>query len=146
MLVLCHHWHMLFHLFLLRENKFSWISRVGSPDNLRQNFSLFQSLISSLWWFWFVLSEKGSSFLDYQRGDLIILEQETNDNAEYWYGENDRTGRKGDFPSEAVYILPTTTKPSSDVVVSLPSQSSKEKTWNFFLKMTLVAIVMIQPS
>lgn len=60
--------------------------------------------------------QKGSSFLDFQRGDLLILEQETNSESEYWYGENHRTGRKGDFPAEAVYILPTISKPSQEVV------------------------------
>ena len=33
------------------------------------------------------------------------------------YGENDRTGRKGDFPAECVYVLPATSKPATDIVV-----------------------------
>ncbi|XP_022095227.1 myosin-VIIa-like isoform X1 [Acanthaster planci] len=68
---------------------------------------------------------QGSSFLSFQRGDLIILEQENGDalmESGWCYGENDRTGRKGDFPAECVYVLPTTTKPAPDIVALFTMQ------------------------
>ena len=72
--------------------------------------------------FW--LLGQGSSFLSFQRGDLIILEQENGDTlmeSGWCYGENNRTGRKGDFPADCVNVLPTITKPLPDIVVSSQS-------------------------
>eukprot|EP00057_Strongylocentrotus_purpuratus_P025453 XP_011679927.1 PREDICTED: myosin-VIIa [Strongylocentrotus purpuratus] len=62
---------------------------------------------------------QGSSYLSFQRGDLIVLEQENGDqgmNQGWCYGQNDRTGQKGDFPSDCVYVMPTKTKPPNEVV------------------------------
>ncbi|XP_033100270.1 myosin-VIIa-like isoform X1 [Anneissia japonica] len=62
---------------------------------------------------------EGSSFLSFQKGDLIILEHENGDsvmNSGWCYGENDRTGKKGDFPADCVYVLPTMTKPPREIV------------------------------
>ncbi|XP_071481715.1 myosin-VIIa-like [Diadema antillarum] len=62
---------------------------------------------------------QGSSYLNFQRGDLIILEQENGEqgmNSGWCYGQNDRTNQKGDFPAECVYVLPTKTKPAQEVV------------------------------
>lgn len=74
-----------------------------------------------MYYFNFSVGE-GSQFLSFRKGDLIILEEET-------YGENvmqsgwcsgtcERTGQKGHFPAECVYILPTITKPVPEVLVS----------------------------
>lgn len=56
-----------------------------------------------------------------QKGDLVILQQDSAEAyATGWcYGENDRTGKKGDFPAESVYLLPTMSKPPADILVSL---------------------------
>jgi len=55
------------------------------------------------------------------KGDLIILEQDDGEgvmNQGWCYGECLRTKKKGDFPAECVYVLPTITKPSPDILVS----------------------------
>ncbi|XP_019863708.1 PREDICTED: unconventional myosin-VIIa-like [Amphimedon queenslandica] len=73
---------------------------------------------------------EGSEFLSFRKGDLIILEDDT-------YGENvmqsgwcsgtcERTGQKGHFPAECVYILPTITKPVPEVLALFVGQSQKD--------------------
>ncbi len=65
---------------------------------------------------------EGSSFLSFMKGDLIILEQENGEavmNSGWCYGECARNGRRGDFPAECVYVLPTITKPPPEILVSL---------------------------
>lgn len=63
------------------------------------------------------------SFLSFQKGDLIVLEQMNGDGANFinssWcYGECLRTRLSGDFPAECVYVLPTITKPPTEILVS----------------------------
>lgn len=63
---------------------------------------------------------EGSSFLDFIKGDLILLDQqngETVRNFDWNIGECVRTKKKGYFPAECVYILPTITKPPQDILV-----------------------------
>jgi len=64
---------------------------------------------------------EGSSFLTFQKGDLIILEDESTGetvlNSGWCVGTCERTGEKGDFPAETVYVLPSLTKPPSDILV-----------------------------
>ncbi len=36
------------------------------------------------------------------------------------FGECERTGAKGDFPAECVYVLPAITKPPPEVLVRSP--------------------------
>uniref|UniRef100_A0A0L8FWF9 Myosin-VIIa n=1 Tax=Octopus bimaculoides TaxID=37653 RepID=A0A0L8FWF9_OCTBM len=60
-----------------------------------------------------------SSFLSFQKGDLINLDQQTGEqvlNSGWSYGQCQRTKRSGDFPAECVYVLPTITKPSDEIV------------------------------
>ena len=67
----------------------------------------------------YVLGE-GSSFLSFMKGDLIVLEQENGEavmNSGWCYGECARNGRRGDFPAECVYVLPTITKPPPEILV-----------------------------
>ena len=64
----------------------------------------------------------GSSFLSFQKGDLIILEQENGEtvmNSGWCYGQRASSGRKGDFPAECVYVLPTITKPPMEILVRI---------------------------
>ncbi|XP_077987827.1 myosin-VIIa-like [Glandiceps talaboti] len=70
--------------------------------------------------------EQGSSFLNFQKGDLIILGQENGDSVmnSWCYGENERTGKKGDFAAECVYVLPTITKPPPEIVALFTIQPS----------------------
>ncbi|XP_049856810.1 myosin-VIIa [Schistocerca gregaria] len=63
---------------------------------------------------------EGSSFLTFQKGDLIILEDdstgETVMNSGWCVGRCERTGEKGDFPAETVYVLPCCSKPPQDIL------------------------------
>ena len=52
-----------------------------------------------------------------------MLEQENGEavmNSGWCFGRCDRTAKQGDFPAECVYVLPTITKPPSDILVSTP--------------------------
>jgi len=71
-----------------------------------------------------LLSDDRQSFLNFQKGDLIVLEQISGDggnfiNSSWCYGECLRTGFSGDFPAECVYVLPTITKPPAEILVSV---------------------------
>nr|XP_046171326.1 unconventional myosin-VIIa-like [Oncorhynchus gorbuscha]XP_046171327.1 unconventional myosin-VIIa-like [Oncorhynchus gorbuscha] len=60
-----------------------------------------------------------STFLSFQRGDLILLDQETGQQvmtSGWAHGVNEWTNQKEDFPADAVYVLPTVTRPQADVV------------------------------
>ena len=64
---------------------------------------------------------EGSSFLTFMKGDLIVLEDdstgETVMNSGWCVGRCERTGEKGDFPAETVYVLPACSKPPQDILV-----------------------------
>ena len=65
------------------------------------------------------------------KGDLILLDDESRGenilNGSWCSGRNERTGERGDFPSEVVYIIPAMSKPPPDVLVSKHS-----KPYSFF--------------
>lgn len=62
------------------------------------------------------------SFLTFNKGDLILLEEDSSGesvmSANWCVGRCERTGEKGDFPAETVYVLPAVTKPPVDILVS----------------------------
>ena len=62
---------------------------------------------------------EGSSFLSFQKGDLESEDGEDIMNTGWCYGECEQTKKKGDFPTECVYVLPVITKPSMEVLVKL---------------------------
>ncbi|XP_051159362.1 myosin-VIIa [Leptopilina boulardi] len=72
---------------------------------------------------------EGSSFLNFQKGDLITLEDENTGetvlNSGWCIGLCDRTGEKGDFPAETVYVLPSLTKPPNDILALFNIESSE---------------------
>ncbi|XP_015243373.1 PREDICTED: unconventional myosin-VIIa-like [Cyprinodon variegatus] len=60
-----------------------------------------------------------STFLSFCKGDLIILDEHDGEhvmNSGWAHGINDRTKQRGDFPADAVYVLPTITRPQYDIV------------------------------
>ncbi|CAG4997712.1 unnamed protein product [Parnassius apollo] len=63
---------------------------------------------------------EGSSFLTFQKGDLIILEEDSTGesvlNNGWCIGRCERTMERGDFPAETVYVLPALTKPPPDIL------------------------------
>ncbi len=65
-------------------------------------------------------ADKAGNYLILQKGDLIVLQQENTDayTTGWCFGENDRTGKKGDFPAECVYLLPTMNKPPAEILVN----------------------------
>lgn len=70
---------------------------------------------------YYTFSGEGSSFLTFQKGDLIVLDDdstgETVMNSGWCIGRCERTGQKGDFPAEAVYVLPALSQPPHDILV-----------------------------
>ncbi|XP_077197375.1 unconventional myosin-VIIa isoform X4 [Paroedura picta] len=59
-----------------------------------------------------------SGFLGFLKGDLIVLDQDTGENvmnSGWANGVNERTKQKGDFPTDAVYVLPTVTMPPPEI-------------------------------
>lgn len=82
---------------------------------------------------------ENSGFLGFQKGDLIILDQDTGEtvmNAGWAHGYNERSKQKGDFPTEIVYVMPTVTKPPSEIVVG-----SFQAKWSSKLLEMLHAVV-----
>ncbi|KAK2172331.1 hypothetical protein NP493_972g00051 [Ridgeia piscesae] len=76
----------------------------------------------------------GSSFLSFHKGDLIELDQENGEsvmNSGWCYGKCSRTGKAGDFPAECVYVLPTITRPPSEIL-NLFAQQSVEQAQRIF--------------
>ncbi|XP_077387012.1 unconventional myosin-VIIa-like isoform X6 [Festucalex cinctus] len=60
-----------------------------------------------------------STFLSFQKGDLILLDQDTGEhvlNSGWAHGVNERTSQRGDFPADSVYVLPTMTRAQQDIV------------------------------
>uniref|UniRef100_A0AAR2IYX4 Myosin VIIAb n=1 Tax=Pygocentrus nattereri TaxID=42514 RepID=A0AAR2IYX4_PYGNA len=65
-----------------------------------------------------------SSFLSFSKGDLILLDEHTGEHvltSGWAHGVNDRTKKRGAFPADSVYVLPTVTRPQYDIVVGLLS-------------------------
>lgn len=73
-------------------------------------------------------AEKTNNYLVLQKGDLVILQQESTETYEtgWCYGENERTGKKGDFPAECVYLLPTMSKPPTEILQLFALQSMEK--------------------
>ena len=73
---------------------------------------------------WFSFAGEGSStFLNFVKGDLILLDEDTSGEAVltsgWCTGTCERTEERGDFPAEAVYVLPCLSRPPDDILVSL---------------------------
>lgn len=78
-------------------------------------------------WDWLIASRPWTpgdvpSYLQLVKGDLVVLDAESQGetvlNGGWCSGRNERTGDKGDFPSEVVYIIPAMSKPPPDILVS----------------------------
>ncbi|KAJ7319927.1 hypothetical protein JRQ81_019438 [Phrynocephalus forsythii] len=60
-----------------------------------------------------------TGFLAFLKGDLVVLDQDTGENvmnSGWANGVNERTKKKGDFPTDLVYVLPTVTMPPPEIV------------------------------
>ncbi|XP_055004260.1 unconventional myosin-VIIa-like [Boleophthalmus pectinirostris] len=70
-----------------------------------------------------------AAFLSFQKGDLIILDEQEGEQAltSGWaHGQNERSRLRGDFPVDCVYLLPTVTRPPYDIV-ALVSMSPDQR-------------------
>ncbi|XP_046908085.1 unconventional myosin-VIIa-like [Hypomesus transpacificus] len=70
------------------------------------------------------------TFLGFSKGDLIVLDQHSGEHvmtSGWAHGVNDRTKRRGDFPAECVYILPTITRPQYDIVALVTMTPDQRK-------------------
>ena len=66
-------------------------------------------------------SGEGSAFLSFKKGDLIKLDIEDGQDvmqSGWCTGICERSGEKGDFPAECVYVLPAIARPAPEVLVS----------------------------
>lgn len=60
-----------------------------------------------------------ATLLSFKKGDLLILtkKQELLASESWTLGQNDRTGKTGLMPTNCLYIIPTLTKPSAQLLV-----------------------------
>lgn len=69
------------------------------------------------------------SFLSFNQGDLIYLESdstgETAMETGWCVGRCEKTGEKGDFPAECVYVLPCITKPADEILALFTNESAE---------------------
>ncbi|XP_066501283.1 unconventional myosin-VIIa isoform X2 [Hoplias malabaricus] len=71
-----------------------------------------------------------SSFLSFSKGDLILLDEHTGEHvltSGWAHGVNDRTKKRGDFPADSVYVLPTVTRPQYDIVALVTMSPDQRK-------------------
>ena len=73
--------------------------------------------------FLFTGDQQGTStFLNFVKGDLILLDDDTSGEAVltsgWCTGTCERNEERGDFPAEAVYVLPCLSRPPDDILVS----------------------------
>ena len=65
---------------------------------------------------------EGVSYLQLRKGDLVVLDAESRGenvlNGGWCSGRNERTGDRGDFPSEVTCVIPALTKPPTEIMVS----------------------------
>ncbi|XP_017574409.1 unconventional myosin-VIIa isoform X1 [Pygocentrus nattereri] len=71
-----------------------------------------------------------SSFLSFSKGDLILLDEHTGEHvltSGWAHGVNDRTKKRGAFPADSVYVLPTVTRPQYDIVALVTMSKDQRK-------------------
>ncbi|KAF5898435.1 unconventional myosin-VIIa isoform X2, partial [Clarias magur] len=69
------------------------------------------------------------TFLSFKKSELIILikDDEFSSNRGWVKGQNERTGQKGAVPTDAIYIVPTLTKPTNEVLTLLSMSPDQRK-------------------
>lgn len=62
-----------------------------------------------------------ATFLSFKKAELILLIKDNDYSPDQGWvkGKNDRTGQTGAVPIEAIVVLPTLTKPTNEVLVSV---------------------------
>ncbi|XP_014678165.1 PREDICTED: myosin-VIIa-like [Priapulus caudatus] len=73
-------------------------------------------------------NEEGVSFLTFQKGDLVVLDEPMcEDNTGWLYGLCVRTKQKGNFPADVTYILPVLTMPPAEIVVRIVATATRRE-------------------
>ncbi|XP_060723716.1 unconventional myosin-VIIa [Tachysurus vachellii] len=69
------------------------------------------------------------TFLSFKKAELILLikDNEFSSNRGWVKGQNERTGQKGAVPMDAIYIIPTLTKPSNEILTLLSMSPDQRK-------------------
>lgn len=80
------------------------------------NSSIFAAVIK-----WGLSISDDPTLLSLKKAELILLikDSELSSNRGWVMGQNERTGKQGAVPTDAIYILPTLTKPSNEVLVRI---------------------------
>ena len=89
---------------------------------------------------------ESSSFLSFKKGDLIVLETDTGEtvlNSGWCYGLCESTGKKGDFPAECVYVLPTIVKPAPETLVNNNNNNNNNSNNNNNNNNNIIIIIII---
>ncbi|XP_004589432.2 unconventional myosin-VIIb [Ochotona princeps] len=70
-----------------------------------------------------------ATLLSFKKGDLLILtkKQELLASESWTLGQNDRTGKTGLMPTNCLYVIPTLTKPSAQLLSLLAMSPEKRK-------------------
>ncbi|XP_022531702.2 unconventional myosin-VIIa isoform X1 [Astyanax mexicanus] len=98
---------------------------VNFLDGLRKRSKFVVALVDS-----HNMAGHDSSFLSFSKGDLILLDEHTGEHvltSGWAHGVNDRTKKRGDFPADSVYVLPTITRPQYDIVALVTMSPDQRK-------------------
>ena len=75
--------------------------------------------------------EGSSTFLNFVKGDIILLDEDTSGEAvltsRWCTGTCERNEERGDFPAEAVYVLPCLNRPPDDILALFTMDPSEHK-------------------
>ena len=108
-------WHIISVSF---QFSYSWNLYIFYPLSLRD------FLKRTTFFYLFCIAGEGSStFLNFVKGDLILLDEDTSGEAVltsgWCTGTCERTEERGDFPAEVVYVLPCLSRPPDDILVRI---------------------------
>uniref|UniRef100_A0A8C3JZ47 Myosin VIIB n=1 Tax=Calidris pygmaea TaxID=425635 RepID=A0A8C3JZ47_9CHAR len=75
-------------------------------------------------------SQEDPAILSFKKGDLLILTEDKSldANSDWIYAQNERTGKTGNVFLEDIYIIPSLTKPSSQVLTLLMMSPDQRRT------------------
>lgn len=81
--------------------------------------SLLESFMLIALWVVFHSSTDDPTFLSFRKGELIIIIKDDEFSQQHGWikGQNERTGQEGAVPTDAIFILPTLSEPTNEVMV-----------------------------
>ncbi|CAN0290451.1 unnamed protein product, partial [Lampetra fluviatilis] len=111
-----------FTLATLKGDEFTFTS--SNADDVRDLVVLFLEGLRSRSTYVVALQDSPApageegTFLTFRKGDLLVLDQDTGATVlttGWAHAANERTGQRGDFPTDCVYVLPTITRPLPEI-------------------------------